>query len=72
MKFDIIFDSEQCKGCKICMEFCVKHLLVTDTSRLNQIGIHPAMIRDKEKCIGCGNCALMCPDAIITIEKLGD
>ncbi|MCD7979975.1 MAG: 4Fe-4S binding protein [Fusobacterium sp.] len=24
----------------------------------------------KNKCIGCKSCALMCPDSVITIKKL--
>ncbi len=72
MKFNVTFNSEECKGCEICIEWCPKKILTLDTSCLNKSGIHPAMITDKEKCIGCSNCALMCPDAIITIEKLED
>jgi len=33
-------------------------------------GVHPAVITDQDACVGCCNCAVMCPDAVITIEKI--
>jgi 2-oxoglutarate ferredoxin oxidoreductase subunit delta len=72
VKFDVIFRTEDCKGCGLCIAFCNKKLLRFDRTYLNKGGVHPAMITEKEECIGCTNCALMCPDAIITIEKLDD
>lgn len=72
MKFNVTFRTDDCKSCEICTAFCPKKLLEMDTSCLNKGGVHPAMINNKDACIGCGNCALMCPDAIITIEKLDD
>ncbi|GHU63774.1 2-oxoacid:acceptor oxidoreductase subunit delta [Clostridia bacterium] len=69
MKFNIIFNHEECKGCELCIPWCKFELISFDKSRLNKKGVHPAMIAHPEKCVGCGNCALMCPDAIITIEK---
>ena len=72
MKFNVTFNTEECKGCKLCMIWCKKELIVSDTGRLNKRGIHPAVITNKNECVGCGNCALMCPDAVITIEKIED
>jgi 2-oxoglutarate ferredoxin oxidoreductase subunit delta len=69
LKFNVTFDSARCKGCELCAAWCGKGLIAFDASRLNKIGIHPAMITDKEACIGCCNCALMCPDGVIGIEK---
>ena len=64
MGFRVTFKTEACKGCELCMAFCPKKLIVADKSVLNKSGIHPAMI------IGCLSCTLMCPDAVITVEKL--
>jgi len=72
MKFNVTFNSEECKGCELCTVWCKKKLITFDTSFLNKQGIHPATIENMEECIGCCNCALMCPDAIITIEKIED
>jgi 2-oxoglutarate ferredoxin oxidoreductase subunit delta len=52
------------------MVWCKRGLLQTDMSYLNKKGIHPVTITDTDACIGCTNCALMCPDSVITIEKL--
>ena len=40
-----------------------------DRSVTNQKGYHPAANTDIAKCIACGNCAVTCPDAVITLEK---
>ncbi|NLG58385.1 MAG: 4Fe-4S binding protein, partial [Clostridiales bacterium] len=31
---------------------------------------HPSGISDQSKCIACGNCAKICPDSVITVERL--
>ncbi|MDD4583027.1 MAG: 2-oxoacid:acceptor oxidoreductase [Eubacteriales bacterium] len=72
MRFNVTFRSEECKGCELCIQWCKKGLIALDTSYLNKGGIHPAMITNKDECVGCCNCALMCPDAIITIERIED
>jgi 2-oxoglutarate ferredoxin oxidoreductase subunit delta len=70
MKFNLTFNAEECKGCALCTAWCKKELIAMDQSRLNKAGIHPAMIKDLDACIGCLNCALMCPDSIITVERI--
>lgn len=70
MKFNVTFNSNECKGCELCIVWCKKGLLSFDKNSINKAGIHPAKIDNKEECVGCLNCALMCPDAVITIEKI--
>ena len=69
MATKITFNKDACKGCELCMAWCGKKLLALDTTYLNKSGIHPMAIAHPEECVACGNCALMCPDAVITIEK---
>lgn len=65
----LTFNSEECKGCGVCIEVCPKKLLVEDTYYINIKGVNPAMIANPEECIACANCAIMCPDAVIKVEK---
>ena len=37
---------------------------------MNSWGYYPASVTDMEKCIGCANCAIMCPDLCIVVERL--
>lgn len=69
MGFEVRFDSDLCKGCGLCLKFCPKKLLAFDTSCYNAVGVHPAHVKAEEECIGCLSCALMCPDAVISISK---
>lgn len=70
MKGRTTFKTESCKGCGLCVFACPVHILALDTSRINAIGYNPAHNIDPDKCIACTNCALMCPDSIITVERL--
>lgn len=70
MASKITFRREACKGCELCMAFCPKKLLAPDKSFLNSAGVHPMAITDEAACVACGNCALMCPDAIIRVERI--
>jgi len=65
----IIVDIDKCKGCGLCFEACPYDLLEFDANTVNSKGYQPMRIHSPEKCIGCANCALMCPDVAITVEK---
>ena len=65
----VTFNTDNCKGCGLCVDACPKHLLQLSRDRINKKGHHPAEITDQEACVGCTSCAIMCPDCIITIEK---
>jgi 2-oxoglutarate ferredoxin oxidoreductase subunit delta len=49
---------------------CPKGILALDTKRINSKGYHPAVITDPDECLGCAHCAMMCPDAVIRVEKI--
>lgn len=65
----VIFISEKCKGCKLCIEFCPKRLLEIDKSKVNEKGYYAVKITDESICTGCASCATMCPDCAIEIER---
>ncbi len=71
----IKIDTEKCKGCRLCIKYCPKGLIV-ESKKLNKRGIYPAeFVRGKDECTGCKSCAIMCPEAAIEIiddEKSND
>ncbi len=64
----LTFDSIRCKGCSLCINACPKSALALDDD-LNAKGFHPAKLAHPDKCVGCGSCAIMCPDVVIKVEK---
>jgi 2-oxoglutarate ferredoxin oxidoreductase subunit delta len=67
----VTIDKESCKGCGLCVAFCAKQVLAI-SSGLNQAGHHPVevVVGDAEAgCTACSRCALMCPDAAITVYR---
>ncbi len=60
---------EGCKGCNLCVINCPTKCLALNTSDTNSYGLHYAYLAEEEKCIACMNCAVMCPDAAITVYK---
>lgn len=68
MKFTLFIDRERCKGCILCINACAKAVLKM-SKKLNSKGFHYPETVKPENCIGCKNCAIMCPDAAIEIES---
>jgi NAD-dependent dihydropyrimidine dehydrogenase PreA subunit len=53
-------NSEECKGCGLCVEACPPGVLrLAET--LNQYGMHPAAYLG-HGCTGCGICFFVCPE----------
>jgi 2-oxoglutarate ferredoxin oxidoreductase subunit delta len=65
----VIFATDICKGCGLCVNACPKKLLTIAKDKINKKGYSPAEMTDESQCIGCGFCYTMCPDSVITIEK---
>jgi 2-oxoglutarate ferredoxin oxidoreductase subunit delta len=42
----------------------------TRSSSSNVKGYHPATVERMEECIACASCARMCPDSVITVERV--
>ena len=66
-KGKVTFDIEMCKGCELCIEACPQKSL-TLSPKINAQGYHYAVLI-KDNCTGCVNCALVCPDAVITVYR---
>lgn len=66
----VTFNEDICKGCELCVSVCPVKILELDSLRLNNKGYHPAGVVRPEECIACLNCALICPDLVIKVEKL--
>jgi 2-oxoglutarate ferredoxin oxidoreductase subunit delta len=65
----VTFDETYCKGCGLCVDVCPQKIIELDRGRLTEKGYHPAVIKDGDACIACANCAIMCPDSAIRVEK---
>ncbi len=66
----IEIETDRCKGCYFCIQFCPKNVL-QKSEKLNKIGYFPAEVNpgEAESCTGCKTCALMCPDTAIEVYK---
>jgi len=67
-------DVEACKGiedCAICTFVCPVSLFVP-SGVTNTRGYLVPQVHDQEKCTGCGNCMISCPDMAIVIETEED
>jgi 2-oxoglutarate ferredoxin oxidoreductase subunit delta len=53
---------EWCKGCRICVAFCPKQVLVMGKDQ-------KAHVAHEENCIRCYLCARRCPDLAITLRE---
>jgi len=64
----VVIHTENCKGCGLCIDACPTKTL--DFSKeINSKGFNYAeMVSDT--CIACQSCALMCPDAVITVYRM--
>ena len=69
-KGKVTFDDDACKGCELCVAVCPVKIIALNKEKINDKGYSPAHVVEMEKCIACGNCAIMCPDSVIRVERL--
>ena len=63
----VIIATEICKGCELCIDACPQKSL-TLSSSINRKGYRFAELV-QDNCTGCINCALVCPDSVITVYR---
>ncbi|HAY34959.1 MAG TPA: 4Fe-4S dicluster domain-containing protein [Ignavibacteria bacterium] len=67
LKGKVVFDIQKCKGCELCITACKEGGLKL-SEKLNSRG-YRYVIANNDLCTGCINCALVCPDAVITVYR---
>lgn len=58
---------QKCKGCELCTVACKEQAL--SLSETINIKGYRYVIANNDLCTGCVNCALICPDAVITVYR---
>jgi 2-oxoglutarate ferredoxin oxidoreductase subunit delta len=67
VKGRVEIDIQQCKGCELCTTACKEHALrLSDTINIKG---YRYIVANNDLCTGCVNCALVCPDAVITVYR---
>jgi 2-oxoglutarate ferredoxin oxidoreductase subunit delta len=61
--------AERCKGCRFCVEFCPRQVLVM-SDRFNSKGYHIPAVRAEERCTECKICELLCPEFAISVVRI--
>lgn len=67
LKGKVVIDIQKCKGCELCTTACKENALIL-SEVLNNKG-YRYIIANNDLCTGCVNCALVCPDAVITVYR---
>ena len=63
----VLVDEGMCKGCCICLEFCVKKVFEV-AGEVNKLGSYPVRASKPELCVACMLCELYCPDQAVHVE----
>ena len=67
VKGKVEINIERCKGCELCTLECKEHALSLGDA-INIKG-YRYVVANNDLCTGCINCALVCPDAVITVYR---
>ena len=61
-------DQLYCKGCEICIHNCPQEVMALDMEQLTPKGYHPVYLF-KDGCTGCAICAIVGPEAALTVYR---
>jgi len=64
----IEINTDGCKACGLCIEFCPRECIALD-DEMNNRGFHAAKLVKADRCTGCRICATMCPDVCIEVFR---
>lgn len=67
VKGKVEINIQKCKGCELCLTACKENVL--SLSETINIKGYRYMIANNDLCTGCVNCAIVCPDAVITVYR---
>lgn len=62
-RFTIVVNPVYCKGCEICVQICPKDVLHLDHRQ-------KAVAAAANRCTGCLNCEVYCPDFAIDVQEV--
>ena len=71
MRNYIEINSDLCKACNLCIEACPKQVIEIG-GEINERGYRCVVPARNEDCIGCRQCAVICPDVAITVYREED
>jgi len=60
-------DTERCKGCSYCIEFCPRKVLKMG-HQLNSKGYLLPVVDNESDCLHCGYCEVICPEFAIKVS----
>ena len=69
IKGAIAVDTQKCKGCGVCIANCPTNTIALSLE-VNGKGYPFVYMANPNNCIGCTNCAIVCPDAVITVYRV--
>jgi 2-oxoglutarate ferredoxin oxidoreductase subunit delta len=67
VKGKVEINIQRCKGCELCTAACKENAL--QLSDAINIKGYRYIVANNDLCNGCVNCALVCPDAVITVYR---
>ncbi len=62
----VVINENKCKSCYLCIDVCPKKI-IKKSDKIGVTGRYVVTTEDTSgECIGCGFCAMRCPDLAIT------